>query len=164
MKNRLEILLTLLLLLTSLCHVSDAMAYPASSSEETRALVRQLEGRQIARVEILHVDDTLETRTRITPKMLRELTRYRIVIEKPWELSELSGLSTGLNEIQGTKSANPAEVRWALLFFNEEGKETHAVFFSRDGARGLLQDSPIVLNGKLLAWIRGFVDARFLKH
>ena len=136
------------------------------SSDQRRALdhlADLLNGHQIERVEILHVSDTLETPIRITPETMRQLSRYRVVVERPWELSSFPGLLVALKEVGRATSRNPGEVRWAIVFFDSAGKERSAIFLSRDGKIGAFEGVSLSLQGKLLDWSKGLIRSAFLE-
>src|SRR5208282_4043320 len=87
-----------------------------------------LQNRRITRMEILHVDDNLETRISITPEALRRLSRSKVVIDNPWESASFKGLLGSLQEVKSAKVREIGEVRWAILFFDAAGKETSAIY------------------------------------
>jgi hypothetical protein len=134
--------------------------------DQTRAsdqLVNLLNGHQIQRIEILHVSDTLETPIRITPETMRQLARYRVVVERPWELSSFPNLLVTVKEIGRATSRNPGEVRWAIVFFDGAGKERSAIFLSRDGKIGIFEGASLSLRGTLLDWSKGLIRSAFLE-
>jgi hypothetical protein len=118
---------------------------------------------QIERLEILHVSDTLETPIRITPETMRQLARYKVVVEKPWELSSFPTLVTGVKEIGRATTRNPGEVRWAIVFFDGAGKERSAIFLSRNGKAGIFNGVSLNLPATLLDWSRRLIRSGFLE-
>lgn len=134
-----------------------------AQSRSSDQLADLLNGHQIERVEILHVSDTLETPIRITPETIRQLARYKMVVEKPWELSSFPTLITGVKEIGRATTRNPGEVRWAIVFFDGAGKERSAIFLSRDGKIGIFDGASLTLPTRLLDWSRGLIRSAFLE-
>ena len=136
------------------------------SSDHRRAashLADLLNGHQIQRVEILHVSDTLETPIRITPETMRQLARYRMVVEKPWELSSFPNLLAAVKEIGQSTSRDQGEVRWAIAFFDGAGKERSVIFLSRDGKIGVLEGVSLSMRGTLLDWSKRLIRSAFLE-
>src|SRR5437667_2333045 len=106
----------------------------ASKVDEVSTL---LQNHQVARIEILHVPDSLLTRGRITPVMLRSISRVRVVVDNPWESASLEGLLASLQQVKSAKTRETGEVRWAILFFDATGKETCAIYLGSDGSLGI---------------------------
>jgi hypothetical protein len=137
-----------------------------SSVDRNRALdqlVDSLKSHQIEQIEILHVSDNLETPIRITPETVHRLARYKVVIEKPWELSSFQGLLVALQEVGRASTREAGEVRWAMVFLDGAGKERSTVYFSRDGKIGVFEGTPLSLSGTLLSWSRGLIRSAFLE-
>ena len=126
-------------------------------------LVDLLNGHQIERLEILHVSDTLETPIRITPQTMRRVARYKVVVEKPWELSSFPNLLVAVKELGKATSRNPGEIRWAIVFSDSAGKERSTIFLSRDGKIGVFGGTSLSLRGTLLNWCQGLIRTAFLE-
>lgn len=153
------LLLFLLLLVAS--DIGTGQTLPSDRRRELDQLANMLRGRQIERMEILHVPDTFVTVIGITPETVRDLSRYEVVIRKPWELSSLPGLLIALGEVERAPGGPPGEVRWAMLFFDGAGKERSAIFLSRNGKQAFFQGASLSLQGKLLDWSKALIRSAF---
>jgi hypothetical protein len=138
----------------------------ARSSKDLNSSLDQvcsfLQNRQITRIEILHVSDNLETRTRITPERLRTMSKTKVVIDNPWESSSFKDLQSSLQELKDAKSRETGEVRWALILSDASGKEMSAIYLSSDGSLGIFHEASLTLHGRLLTWAKGFIKTAFL--
>jgi hypothetical protein len=120
-----------------------------------------LQNRQITRIEILHVPDNLETRTRVSPEVLRKISRTRAILENPWESAHSEGLITSLNEVKSAKTRETGEIRWGILFFDAGGKEISAIYLSSDGSLGIFQGVSLSLTGRVLNWAKSSIRSAF---
>jgi hypothetical protein len=149
------------LILFALLAVPAGLVWAQTQSSDQ--LVDLLNAHQIERVEILHISDTLETPIRITPETIRQLARYKVIVEKPWELSSFPTLVTGVKEIGRATTRDPGEVRWAILFYDGAGKQRAAIFLSRDGKVGIFNGASLTLPPTLLDWSRRLIRSAFLE-
>lgn len=150
------------ILLMLLLVASGARAEAQGQSQAVDELSSLLQNHQIARLEILHVSDSLLTRTRITPESLHQLCKYKVVIQNPWESASFSELLRSVKEVESGSPTDAAEVRWAILFFDASGKERSAIFLGRDGKFAIFKNVPLSLQGKLLDWSKAFIRDAFL--
>jgi hypothetical protein len=127
------------LILTMTGCVSAEAQSPKDLNRGVDELSSLLQSRQITRIEILHVPDNLQTRTRITPEMLRTISKTKVVVDSPWESSSFKGLLASLRELKNAESHESGEVRWAILFSDATGKGISAIYLSLDGSLGIFQ-------------------------
>jgi hypothetical protein len=155
--------LMLWVLLLGAAGLGSGQTPAADHRQELDRLVDMLKGRQIERVEILHVPDTFVTVIGITPETVRDIARYDVIVRKPWELSSLPGLFVALKELERAPSGPPGEVRWAILFIDSAGRERSAIFLSRNGKQGFFEGVSLSLQGKLLDWSKNLIRSEFLE-
>lgn len=153
--------ITVFLLMVSTVCVAQAPS-TRDVAREVDDLSKLLRERQIARVEILHMSDAILTLIDVTPEVLRQRCRYKIVVTEPWESPDLEHLLTTLSKIKAAKPGSPGDLRWAILFFDVSGKERYAIFWDRFGTHGIFQDVPLSLDGRLLTWARQAAKNAFL--
>lgn len=148
---------------TATLFCSTAVAQSSQSlNESADELSNLLQNRQITRIEILHVPDNLQTRTRINPATLRTLSKTKVVVDRPWESSSFDSLRASLQELKNAKSRESGEVRWALVLSDATGKEISSIYLSSDGSLGVFKDTTLALQGRLLSWSKAFIRAAFL--
>jgi hypothetical protein len=155
-----RITLTVALLFATACTISGGASTP-DVAREVDELSKLLRDRQIARVEILHMSDAILTLIDVTPEVLRQRCRYKVVITEPWESPDLEHLLTALSKVKASRPDKPGDLRWAILFFDVRGKERCAIFWDRFGTHGVFQHVPLSLDGRLLIWARQITKNAF---
>jgi len=108
---------------------------------------------EIARVSIIHVPVSLETRTRINQETLRKLSRIEVSFMDLKNGSFCDGLRASLVELSSAKSGPDREVRWGVLFLDQDGKERAALFFDQTGRFLQVRDDRYTVDGKMLGWL-----------
>jgi len=120
---------------------------------------------RVTRLQILHIRDDIETRSTLTPEMLRRMALTRVVFDDPWDSTSLDGLLAALKSLRNAQHSQILGVKWGILFMDSSGKELSAIFLSSDGTTIFFQGIPLRSRGALLAWIRSSINHGFdLSH
>jgi hypothetical protein len=151
--------------------MASAQTTPGAESEAQKQLsdlTTSLANGSVARIDILHMPDRIETRASVTPETLEGLSDCRITISK---VTEWAGRSELVEAMKSTKVAlNPRmpDLRSAVIFSDSRGNRIGALYFGRyfgryvgqfGGAEGSIGRTPVSFKGDLPRWLKDMIPA-----
>jgi hypothetical protein len=157
-----SVYLTVLVLLFALpVFASEARLNTADTEMQARirSLQVSLQSSEISRVEIFATPARIATTIAVSPAGLEKGAYYKLVV-RDIRLSLLrEKLLRAIDSVEVTESAEPADVRWGLVFYNLQGTRAEAIFVDAEGRHGALGSAAVSLKGNLGSWLsRTFGD------
>jgi len=153
-----------LILLACLClFPGQVMAdEPVATRSALNSLVSELLAGRIQRVDIFFMSYDRGTYTRITPQMLEAQADKRFALEISAAASE--GLVRAIEGIRLHETADPADLRWGMVFWDRSGNRVHSIYLNSryifgTGRRGYIDGALVGLNASLINWL----ESNYLK-
>ena len=147
-----NVLCTLLLICVQ-TQASDNRAQSAVNSIE-----KALESYQVFKVEIVQVPEYVESRTQFDSKGLEDRFYYKVTIADIRGNPYRADLIAAVKSVTADSRPTSVDLRWGILFYNEDGTRIGAVFFDSSGRHGAVNDEPVNFNGilsnSLFAWLK----------
>jgi hypothetical protein len=119
------------------------------SQERVRTLVANLGAGKVARVEIFHTPSRVFTRARLTPDMLERSAYFKLTIRHIMDSAHQSELLGALRATSVSRQSDAPDLRWAIVFYAEDGARFDAIYLNGRGTEGQIADVPVSVNRKL---------------
>jgi hypothetical protein len=156
MKSRLTIWFSVTCTLLLVCVQTQATDNRAQSA--VNSIGKALESYQVFKVEIVQVPGYVEARTQFDSKGLEDRFYYKVTIADIRTNPYRADLIAAIKSTTADSRQTSVDLRWGVIFYNEDGTRVGAIFFDSSGRHGAVNDEPVNFNGiwsnSLFAWLK----------
>jgi hypothetical protein len=139
--------------------VAPARFVQAQTVEAARAsvssLVEKLDHSEVDRVDIFAIPADVYPRIAITPQTIETQFQYRFTIRTLRGSGYEKDMKKAVSTLSITKTAEPSDLRWAVVFYDLRDARIAGVYFDRSGSTGYVDQTPVVFAGGLFPWVTG---------
>jgi len=132
---------------------SKAMADDNPIQSDVTRIYQKLVDEEIGQIEILHIPAWVETPIRLAPEGLQKEFDYRLTIRSiphgPFE----KGLVEALKTFKAQPASQGTDLRWGIVFFDNDMQRIGAIYFGRVGSRGVIGNTDMSCNSTLFDWL-----------
>ena len=147
-----------LLLLPSWSNAQNMPPFDSAQRSVTD-LVAKLEHSEVGRVEILSIPARIMTRIGITPEGIEKSFHYKLTIRDLRGGLYQEQLTKAVKTVSLAPQERPADLRWALIFYDVAGVRVVGFYFDANGHLGSVDETPVFFRGDLFEWL----DTHFAK-
>lgn len=156
MKSRALVWFTVVCMLLLVC--VEAKAGGDQAQSVVNAIEKALENYQVFKVEIVQVPGYVESPIRIDSKRLEDHFVYKVTIGDIRGNPYRTDLVAALKSLTTESRETPVDLRWGLIFYNEDGTRAGSIYFDRSGRHGAVNDEPMNFDGiwsnSLFNWLK----------
>jgi len=150
--------------ITGIAGAQTTSACESNAQKQLNNLTTSLANGSVANIDILHMQDGMETRASVRPENLERWWESRITLGK---VSEWEGRDELVETMKSTKLASNSpipDLRSAVVFSDSRGNRI--VYFGRyfgryigqfGGAEGSIGNTPVKFNGGLSTWLKHMI-------
>jgi len=155
-KSPVSVWFNVICILLLICVQAKASGNRAQSA--VNSIEKALENYQVFKVEIVHVPEYVESRTQFDTKGLEDRFFYKVTIADIRGNPYRADLIAAVKSMTADGRQTSVDLRWGIIFYNEDGTRVGAIYFDRSGRHGAVNDEPVNFNGiwsnSLLAWLK----------
>ncbi len=151
--------------------LAGAQTTPGSQTDTQKGLdtlTASLANGSVASIDILHMQDQVETRASVTPENLERWWECRITISKATEWAGRDGLVAIMKSTKLDSNSQMPDMRSAVVFNDSHGNRIGALYFGRffgryigqfGGAEGSIGNTPVKFNEGLSTWLEHMIPS-----
>ena len=117
------------------------------------ALADRIATSNVVKMDVLEIPAEVATRTQVTPDLLERAFDFRLTVADIRGWSDRPALIVALRSLKAEPSSGSADLRWAVIFSDPEGRRVDAIYFDGDGKNGMLGTDSVSFKGDFFAWL-----------
>ena len=123
------------------------------SAKGLEPLTKMLSSHQVQRVEVLRIPESVLTMVAVTPGNLRANPSYRIELDEGFD----ARIATLFEGVSLGQADNKSDLRWAVLFYDKNGRELSSVFVDQFGTKGVVDNEDVKFSTNMSKRLTNFV-------
>ena len=127
----------------------------ASIESQVQKISKNLSENRIGRVEILQIPPRILTRARISVEMLEKQYHNKLIIRDINSNSFRDKLISSFKTVSVSPRDEVPDLRWAVVFYSQEGDRVGAVYFDKSGQSGAVNSLGASFKGDFFSWLTG---------
>jgi len=127
----------------------------SSIQAKLQQMSKYLNENQVGRIEILQIPPRILTRARVTPDMLERQYYNKLIIRDINSNAYKDKLIGSFKTISVSERNETPDLRWAVVFYSQEGARIGAVYFDKSGQYGAVNGSGAAFKGDFFTWLTG---------
>jgi len=139
--------LALVLLMDSFTSVSFG---GQSNPKEASAVVQLLRSGKVQRLEIIYYPEKIQTRARLTPDMLENQYRYKLIVNDAQSSAVGQDVIAAIEADSLTASDQQADFRWGCSFYDSRGERLTSLYFDAFGKIAMVDTVLMTSSGRVV--------------
>lgn len=127
----------------------------ASIQSQIQQISKDLNEHRVGRIEILQIPPRILTRARITADMLEKQYHNKLIIRDINSNSYRDKLISSFKTVSVSPRDETPDLRWAVIFYSQEGDRLGAVYFDKAGQYGAVNSLGASFKGDFFNWLAG---------
>jgi hypothetical protein len=123
--------------------------------DQIQQISKDLSENRVGRVEILQIPPRILTRARIGPEMLEKQYHNKLTIRDINSNTYKDKLISSIKTVSASPRNEIADLRWAVVFYSQEGARIGALYFDKSGQYGAVNVSGAAFKGDFFGWLTG---------
>lgn len=123
--------------------------------DQVKQISKDLNDNSVGRIEILQIPARILTRARVTPEMLEKQFHNKLIIRDINSNAYKEKLVISFKTVSVSARDETPDLRWAVIFYSQEGDRVGAVYFDKSGQYGAVNGSAAAFKGDFFAWLTG---------
>jgi len=121
--------------------------------ERLQSLASRLEAGSIEVVEVYCIPEGVETPVALSPADLERTFDYRLTLKTSASPASMKKLAAALRGSNVWESTNPADMRFGLVFYDQDKIRRGAVYLAGDCTKGQIDEITVGYGGRLCSWV-----------
>lgn len=148
-------IIAVFVMLLSMVVGTAAESNQSSVQDQLQQISKDLSGNRVGRVEILQIPPRILTRARIGPEMLEKQYHNKLTIRDINSNAYKDKLISSIKTLSASPRDEISDLRWAVVFYSQEGTRIGALYFDKSGQYGAVNASGAAFKGDFFGWLTG---------